>query len=189
MQQQQETTTQDNKEQTQCVELKNIEYQTMLMNKNSNSSATELRPKSKQNISLNDVNDMLDTEQSGTSLPWSRLTKSKKITKINEYIDTLKEKCDLNMSETKEIKTYIKKCFDRKMLKRANDIVYDKHKKFITDIPSLIILDKEKVKLEKRKKRFTIKLRNDKSSTLKNLSKGKTSTKKELMMKMAGTKE
>jgi hypothetical protein len=163
-----------------CIELKNIEYQTMLLNKNNSSSQRELRPKNNNNTSLKHVNEMLESEQMHEKMSWSRLTKSNKIKKIYQYIDELKEKNDLSETDINEIKVYIKKCFDRKLLSKSKQIIYDKKNEVITDIPALLILDKD----TKRKKRFTMKLNETKSSTLKNLSKGRTSSRQELVKKM-----
>jgi hypothetical protein len=163
-----------------CIELKNIEYQTMLLNKNNSSSQKELRPKNNNNTSLKDVNEMLESEQMHEKMSWSRLTKSNKIKKIYQYIDELKEKNDLSETDINEIKAYIKKSFDRKLLSKSKQIIYDKKNEVITDIPALLILDKD----SKRKKRFTMKLNETKSSTLKNLSKGRASSRQELVKKM-----
>jgi hypothetical protein len=165
-----------------CIELKNIEYQTMLLNSNS-SSHKELRPKNNNNTSLKDVNEMLESEQSYEKMSWSRLTKSNKIKKIYYYVDELKEKNDLSEMDISDIKEYIKKCFDRKLLSKSKQIIYDKKNGVITDIPSLIILTKD----TKRKKRFTMKMNDTKSSTLKNLSKGRASSRQELVKKMKRT--
>ena len=173
-----------------CIELKNIEYQTMLLNKNSSSSNAELRPKNSNNISLKDVNAMLETEKGENKLSWSRLTKTNRIKKIYDYVDVLKDKHELESQDVKDIKSYIKKCFDRKMLSKAKQIIYDKNKGIITDIPSLIILSKDHT--SKNKKRFTLKLNESKTSTLKNLSKGNASSRSELMkrvMKKEKTKD
>lgn len=180
---------QTNKEETsknvdKCVELKNIEYQTMLLNKNSNSKS-ELCPNNKNNVSLKHVNDMLESEKCDTKLSWSRLNKTNKIKKIEQYIDSLKEKRDLSIDDIKDIKKYIRKCFDRKMLSKAKQICYDKNKEIITDIPSLIIFDKTAcLDGEAPKKRFTMKLQDAKNSTLKNLSKGNSYSRQELVKKM-----
>lgn len=177
-----ETITHTEKYTEECIELKNIEYQTMLLNKNNGSSTSELRPKHKTNLTLKDVNEILDSEKHEVKLSWSRLTKTNKLKKIAQYIETLKEKYDLEQQDIKDIKIYVKKCFDRKMLSRAKQIIYDKNKGIITDIPSLIILSKDNNM--KNRKRFTLKLNETKTSTLKNLSKGKTSSRNEFMRKI-----
>lgn len=164
----------------QCIELKNIEYQTMLLNKNNSSSQSELRPTNNNNVSLKDVNEMLESEQMHEKMSWSRLTKSNKIKKIYEYIDGLQEKNELSDSDIIDIKAYIKKCFDRKLLSKSKQIIYDKKNEIITDIPALLILDKD----NKKKKRFTMKLNDTKSSTLKNLSKGRSLSRQALVKKM-----
>ena len=167
-----------------CVELKNIEYQSMLMNKNT-SNKSELRPTNKNAYSITDVNKILDNERkTSIKLPWSRLTKIKKLDKIYEYIDAQKEKHNLDNKDIKEMRQYMKKCFERKMLQTAKVIQYDKINEVITDIPALIINDKEASVINCNHKRFTLKMGDNKSSTLKNLSKGKSSSRNELVKNM-----
>lgn len=169
-----------------CIELKNIEYQSMLMNKNT-SNKSELRPTHNPGYSLTDVNKILDNEKKqSVKLPWSRLTKSKKLNKIYDYVDGLKTKHDLIDKDIKEIKQYMKKCFERKMLQTAKVVQYDKNNENITDIPALIINEKNTT-LENsggNTKRFTLKMGDNKSSTLKNLSKGKSGSRSELVKNM-----
>lgn len=167
-----------------CVELKNIQYQTMLLNKNTNNS-NELRPTSKGEYTLNQLNNILDNEKKiTTKLPWSRLTKGKKLEKIMEYIQLVKEKHNMTNKEFQEMKSYIKKCFERKLLQTAKIISFDKEKQTITNIPGLIIHDLDYIKSNSNKKRFTLKLGANKTSTLKNLSKGKSSSRSQLVEDM-----
>jgi len=70
------------------------------------------------------------------------------------------------------------------MLQTAKVIQYDKINEVITDIPALIINDKEASVINSNHKRFTLKMGDNKSSTLKNLSKGKSSSRNELVKNM-----
>ena len=174
-----------NKKTSDCIELKNIEYQSMLLNKNT-SNKSELRPTNSNEYSMDDVNKILDKERKNVvKLPWSRLTKSKKLDKIYQYIDSLKEKHSLENSDIKEMRQYMKKCFERKMLQTAKVVHYDKVEEIITDIPALIINDKTaQVNWNTMHKRFTLKMGDNKTSTLKNLSKGKSNSRNELVKNM-----
>lgn len=186
------TVTTPEKKMDECIELKKIEYQTMLLHKNNSNMSSTIK-NNNANVSLVDVNKMLDQEQIHNTLPWSRLTKAVKMTKLYEYVDSIQTKHDLTKTECDNLKAYIKTCVDRKQLQRAKQICYDKQTEMITDIPSLIILSKDDMSISvqpdhKEKKRFTLKTQDVKNSTLKNLSKGKSSSKEALMKHMRSRK-
>jgi len=167
-----------------CQELKNIEYQTMLLNKTSTSS-NELRPKKDLPMSVTEMNTILDNEnKEDKKLPWSKLTKSDKINKVNDYLESISEKFEFTNDELNELKKYMNKCIERKMMQKSKVITFDKEKGEITDIPGLTIYDKETTISMNKKKRFTLKLNDKKSSTLKNLSKGNSHSKKDLVNKI-----
>jgi len=169
-----------------CQELKNIEYQTMLLNKTSNSN-NELRPKKEIPMSMNEMNTLLENEKKeDKKVPWSKLTKSDKNLKVNIYLENISIKHDLSSDELGELKKYMTKCIERKMIQKSKVITYDKEKGEITDIPGLTIFDKDKVQNVgiNKNKRFTLKLTDKKSSTLKNLSKGNSVSKKDLVNKI-----
>ena len=94
-----------------CKELKNIKFQTMMTS--SNTSETDTK-KSKTDVDklLKEESDKNKKEQ------WSKLDKTDKIKKVNEYISkTLKEEMQLSNSEIGDLKKYMTNCIDKKRLK------------------------------------------------------------------------
>ena len=63
-----------------CVELKNINYQTMLLNSN-----TQIDSNKKNSENLNDF---LEKEKILNEKPWNKLCKGNKIQKLNDYINS-----------------------------------------------------------------------------------------------------
>jgi hypothetical protein len=114
-----------------CQELKNIKYKTMLLSGN------------KKNISsiTNEVSNldlMLDNEsKQNKKESWNKLDKSVKMTKVNEYIDTLVEKHNLSLDEQNNLKDYLSSSLDKKSLHKNKDVVYIKETGKLESIPIL----------------------------------------------------
>ena len=68
----------------------------------------------------------------------------------------------LNEQQTKELKSYLLKCLERKKLQRQKDVVYDIETNTIKSITSLIF--------NKTTNKFTLKRNDKKTSTLKSLA-------------------
>ena len=138
-----------------CQELKNIKYQTMLLNNNSKIISTK---KNSENL-----DDFLQKEKAqNKSKPWSKLGKSTKIKKINEFVDKFSTEKKLNDNEKKQLASYLNTCLDRKKLQRVKDINYDVKFGRIKSIPGLTY--------NKNKQKFTLKRVDKKRSTLKGLA-------------------
>jgi len=97
--------------------------------------------------------------------PWSKLNKTIKIDKINEYIDVLINDNNLSEPETLNVKTFIINCLDRKKLQCVKDVIYDKITGKIKSIPSL--------SFNEGTRKFTLKRSEKRDSTLKSLGPGK----------------
>lgn len=109
-----------------CIELKNIKYQTMLLSSKNKISSND------ENIS--DFQKFLDTKQTiNESLPWSKLEKTVKIKKIKEYL----KKKDISKEQLVDLEKYILKCLKRKKLNRTKDVKYDISSCSIQDIPGI----------------------------------------------------
>lgn len=145
----------------QCNPLKNIQYQSMLINPNYN----EMEQREKETITT--VHTMLENEMVQTNnekVAWSKLNKLCKINKLMDYADECKEKHELSEEETKELKTYLKTLLDRKKLLRIKEVTYDKNKGILLNIQALVIEKKD------NKMRFTLKNMDKKKSSLSNLA-------------------
>jgi len=139
-----------------CVELKNIKYQTMLIN-NSNVTPQIV----KENIE--NIDNFLSMEkQHNQKQPWCKLGDGTKIRKLHEYINELCVKNKDNDERKKKLKVYLKKCLERKKLQRVKDVQYNVNTGKITNIPGL--------KFNKDKNKYTLKNVDKKTSTLKSLA-------------------
>lgn len=143
-----------------CIELKNIKYKTMLIN---GVSINE----TKSSQSLQKLDKFLEDEKNtNENEPWCKLNKTVKIKKIMDYIE--KYKCDKNLTneETDKLTSFLRDCLNRKKLQRIKDVLYDKEKGIVNDIPSLTYI--------KSTKHFTLKNIDKRVSTLKSLPQKKT---------------
>ena len=166
-----------------CLELKNIKYQTMLLNGN---HKIDSNAKNSDNLL-----DFLTKESELNILkPWNKLGKGTKIKKLSSFID--RYSIDNKLSQNKKIllKDYLLKCLERRKLQRVKDIIYDKKTGIIKNIPGLLF----------QKNKFTIKRNDKKNNTLKGLApikrkknkgneKKKTSGKKETLKDSRTTKK
>ena len=134
-----------------CLELKNINYQTMLLNNKSNiDSNTASDCSEKIELFLNKEKEL------NINKPWSKLSKANKLKKLIKFSDLYKEKNNLDNEIHKKLKSCLLESLDRRKLQKMKDVIYDIESGNITDIPKLSFL--------KDKKRFTIK-RDKKNST------------------------
>ena len=102
-----------NKKSEECVELKNIKYQTMLIN-NSNSSPQVV----KENIE--NIDNFLTMEkQHNQKQPWCKLGDGTKIRKLHEYINELCAKNKDNEDRKKKVKSIFKKMFGKKKTSKS----------------------------------------------------------------------
>ena len=104
-----------------CNELKNIQYQTMLLNQHGDNSI------SNTSENLTDLNDFFDKEkESNKQLPWNKLDKSLKLRKISNFVRKYSQEHNLEKSVSQELGYYLKDCLERRKLQRQKDIEYDK---------------------------------------------------------------
>jgi len=137
-----------------CLELKNIKYQTMLIHNNNSPNITG---------KVKNIDNFLQMEkQHNQKQPWCKLGDGTKIRKINEYINEYSTKNKLSDEDKKQLKKYLKKCMERKKLQRVKDVQYNVTTQKIISIPGLIY--------HKEKNKFTLKNTDKKGSTLKSLA-------------------
>jgi hypothetical protein len=145
-----------------CIELKNIKYKTMLINGVSISET-------KSSQSLQNLDKFLQNEKNtNENEPWCKLNKTIKIKKFMDYIENYKIEQKLSDEETNKLTIFLKDCLNRKKLQRIKDVIYDKEKGIISDIPALTY--------NKVNKNFTLKNIEKRVSTLKSLPQKKTHT-------------
>ncbi len=141
---------------TECQELKNIKYKTMLLN------GVPL-PETKSSNDLSNLDKFLENEKNNNVIePWCKLNKTIKTKKLQEYVDNYKEENNLSNEESELMLTFLKDCLDRKKLQRVKDVLYDKENGIIKNIPALCYV--------KTTKHFTLKNIDKRVSTLKSLA-------------------
>lgn len=137
-----------------CMELKNLKYQTMLLNQKTEKKETQ------PNI-LN-IENFLEKEQKNNIMkPWNKLGKGTKLKKVYEYVDNYLKDIPEKKGYEIALKTYLLDCLDRKKLQKKKDVIYDMEKNKIKDIPNLYFNEK--------KKKYSLKRSDKKCSTLKSL--------------------
>ena len=138
-----------------CLELKNIKYQTMLLNNNSNIVSL-------QQNSIN-LEEFLEKEKkSNKKKPWSKLGKSTKLIKLTQFVNYFSTENSLNVVEKNQLLKYLNASLDKKKLQRVKDVVYDVKQEKIKSIPGLAF--------NKTKQKFTLRRTDKKKSTLKGLA-------------------
>lgn len=142
---------------TECQELKNIKYKTMLLN-------GSVLKETKSSNDLSNLDTFLNEEMKNNEAePWCKLNKTIKIQKMLEFVEKYKTENVLNESERQLLINFLKECLDKKKLLRVKDVVYDKIKGTIIEIPSLVY--------NKPINHFTLKnMDKQRISTLKSLS-------------------
>jgi hypothetical protein len=149
-------------ESTECNELKNIKYKTMLLNGNP-------LQETKSSNDLSNLEKFLEDEKNNNSNePWCKLNKTIKTKKLIEYVELYKNEKKLDENESQNLMTFLKDCLDKKKLQRVKDVIYDKTFGIVKDIPALHYI--------KSSKHFTLKNIDKRVSTLKSLT-PKTSNK------------
>ena len=83
---------------------------------------------------------------------WCKLGKTEKIIKLNFYVDELSQNNNLNDTNGATLKKYLIESLDRKRLTSVKDVIYDKEKGIIKDIPFLFF--------NNATNRYTLKRRN-----------------------------
>ncbi len=138
-----------------CLELKNIKYQTMLLSGKSGLVSTQ--------VDTTDIDSILEKEkETNRGRPWSKLGKATRMRKLSAYADWYSEEQGLTSKRKEELRQYLYRSLARKKLNRVKDVVYDKEKRRIKDIPGLTF--------SKIKSKFTLRRTDKKNSTLKGLA-------------------
>ena len=115
-----------------CIELKNIKYKTMLLSGN---MLSELKTSHED---LNNLEKFLEQDKTSNQVePWSKLDKTMKIKKLLNFAEHYAKEKKYTEEEKGLLTIFLKDCLDRKKIQRVKDVVYDKVKCEITDIPSL----------------------------------------------------
>ena len=134
------------KPEEECLELKNINYKTMLL------TGVQQPVQRKQNISENiaNIDLFLDKESKmNKNEPWNKLDKTDKIKQLSLYVDSISESHALTQEESDSLKTYLTLSLDKKKLQCVKDVQYDK---VTGKIKTISILSYNPVTRKSRKK-------------------------------------
>ena len=141
-----------------CLELKNIKYQTMLLN--NNTKIYETTP------NTSNIEKFLEKELEVTiNKPWTKLGKGSKLKKINEYVTIYSVDKNYNEEQRKKLKRYLLSCLERKKLQKTKDVNYCIKTNKILSIPALTYNESSR--------KFTLR-KNEKKTPKSNSSKNKT---------------
>ena len=139
---------------TECIELENIKYQTMLLHSNSTIDSDKSNTQNIDNILDNEI-------KSNKNKPWNKLAKNIKIKLLKEYSQIFCLEKKYNDAIKKTLIAYLIKSLERKKLTKVKEIVYDCENNVIKSIPSL--------SYDTIKNKFTLRSVSDKKkSTIKN---------------------
>ena len=141
-----------------CLELKNIKYQTMLLN--NNTKIYETTP------NTSNIENFLEKElEANINQPWTTLGKGAKLKKINEYVISYSIDKNYNEEQKKKLKRYLLSCLERKKLQKTKDVNYCIKTNKILSIPALTYNDTSR--------KFTLR-KNEKKTPKSNSTKNKT---------------
>lgn len=146
---------------SECQELKNIKYKTMLLN------GVQIK-ETKSSNDLSNLDKFLENEKNNNiNEPWCKLNKTVKTKKLQDFVEVYKKQNDLTEEESNLLITFLRDSIDRKKLQRVKEVIYDKENGVIKEIPALCYV--------KSSKHFTLKNIDKRVSTLKSLAPKKNS--------------
>ena len=156
-------------EYTECLELKNIKYKSMLLNGiNSDISISDNVNNFSSEIEL-----ILERERNfNLKESWGKLDKTIKLHKLYDYADSLSIKDSLSSSNLILLKQFLYNCLDFKKLGRVKDVTYNVETGKIDNIPLLM--------LNEATKKYCLKRCDKRVSTLKSLGLGSNKTRRKV---------
>jgi hypothetical protein len=117
---------------------------------------------------VENINTFLEKETTNSKTEsWNKMDKTGKIKLLNEYVDSIIEKHNLETNDITELKKYLIDSLDKKKLQHVKDVHCDKSTGKILSIPTL--------NFNSTTRKFTLKRCEKRVSTLKSLGKGKKS--------------
>ena len=148
----------ESKQSDTCNELKNIQYQSMLLN---TSNPTQYSNQTSEN--MEDLEAFFIKEKAvNQSLPWLKLDKTAKQKKLLQFARKYTNEHNLTKEDTMELGYYLKDCLERRKLQKQKDILYDKQNGTIKQIPNL--------QFNKTTRKFNLKQNEKKKSITKGLA-------------------
>lgn len=122
---------QPSSEPSECQELKNIKYKSMLLN------GVPLKETKNFNTMQQLENFLNNEKETNKNEPWCKLNKTLKNKKLADYVEKYKLENNLTEEESKHLFDFFKDCLHKKKLGRVKDVIYDNETGVIKNIPSL----------------------------------------------------
>lgn len=120
----------DKKYKDQCIELKNIEYKTMLLKGNG-----KLAPTGNNSFNIESILDKESTEYKKET--WNKLDNTIKRKKLHLFAEQFAKDNSLSDDELNIIKDSLIHYLDRKMINKSKEVTYNKETGLIETIPIL----------------------------------------------------
>jgi len=162
-----------------CRQLRNIQYQTLIMNHSSNLTTTNSFTAENQL----EIDVLLEQESKiNKKQPWIRLSRTEQIEKLHTFAEKYIEDNDLSKDCLQTLQQYLTTCIDQRRFRNAKEIQYNKNDGRIEALPNLVFLSSTR--------RFTLKKTLGQTSTasLLNLGKDKSKSKGKGSGKEKGTR-
>ena len=140
-----------------CLQLKNINYQTMLLNRKSNINSDK-----SETTNIDEYLSQEHKHMGGGKKPWNKLEKMIKIEKLNDYVDVLTKEHKIPQDINVNMKKYLRQQLERKKLQRIKDVTYDYTEGKIIKVPGF--------SLNKTTFKYTLRRIDKKSSVSKSLA-------------------
>jgi len=147
-----------------CIELKNIQYKSMLSGGNIIIDSTNVSD-------FNSLDKFLeDNNLQNLNENWAKIDNNTKYKKLVNFAKRYVETNHLDEEVLNQLIGFLKESLDNKQLQRVKDVTYDKATKEIKDIPPLTYNEETKT--------FSLKIDKNRIHTLKSLPPSKNSTMK-----------
>ena len=126
--------------QTECVELKNIKYKSMMLKNNQKrgDAAIQMLHNTSATTSISNIDSYLENERAiNNTEPWGKLDKTVKISKLVAFAKSYVDANGLPESDSANLVTFLVTCIDHKKIVKTKDVNYDKITGKIISIPVL----------------------------------------------------
>lgn len=138
-----------------CFDLDTIKYKSKKMCRNNKSQNCVIPTQNTHETNVNEIlNNNIQNKSTNEYKPWNKLSKNEKKKALKQFA---KEQ------DNKQLANFLLRCLDRHKLTKNTEVIYDIETGKITKIPNLTYYSSKKM--------FSLRNKEKKDSTLKNLSK------------------
>lgn len=102
-------------------------------------TSSELQTQGYHNQNMNSLDTLLDTErQNNQNEPWNKLDKTRKTHILHSFSEKYGRDNAISINEVTQLKLFFNTCLEKGKLLKTKDVIYDREKREINSIPSLI---------------------------------------------------